>query len=291
MIAVLALEMFVNWVSVTEMFCDVKSDSVRAISVTLRLTAIPDANSSVPKNRISITGTTMANSMAATPLQSPNRSCTERRPRSHISIIGFITDFIGPALVRFVLERGGRGQQPLAAAQIRDVEAEPGDEQRPLIEDPHHDNVAGTAGQIVVRRHEILAGIDWVGDVDGAERGIALHVDRDTVRAIEHHDDLAANEVLELRLGEGRGLRLTGHDRARGILRRGLEHLAGEEHHRQLDDREQETEENRRDQRELDRGRATVVASKPAQDISGGGGGRGHQSNLKTREKLQQRIT
>src|SRR4051794_31583233 len=122
MIPELALKKLVNWASVTEMFCDVKSDSVRAISVTLRSTAIPDANSSVPKNRISMTGTTMANSVAARPLTSPNRSCAERRTRSHISIIGFITDFIGPALVRFVLERGGRGQQPLAAAQIRDIE-------------------------------------------------------------------------------------------------------------------------------------------------------------------------
>src|SRR5258706_12573041 len=151
MIAELALKMLVNWASVIEMFCDVKSDSVRAIIVTLRLTAIPDENSSVPKNRTSMIGTIMANSMAARPLQSPNRSCTEDRTRSHMSIIGFTTDFIGPALVRFVLERCGRGQQPLAAAQIRDVEAEPGDEQRPLIEGPHHDNVAGTAGQIVVR--------------------------------------------------------------------------------------------------------------------------------------------
>src|SRR3981189_3383102 len=200
MIPALALKMFVSWASVTAMFCDVRSDSVRAISVTLRLTAMPDANSSVPKNRISITGTTMANSMAARPRISPNRSCTERRTRSHISIIGFI----GMALVRFVLERGGRGQQPLAAAQIRDIEAEPGDDQRPLIEDPHHDDVAGPAGQIVVRRHEIPAGIDRVGDVDGAERGIALHVDRDTVDAIEHHDDLATDEVLERLLGTWR---------------------------------------------------------------------------------------
>src|ERR1700712_2678846 len=118
MIDELALKKFVNWVSVTAMFCDVRSDSVRAISVTLRLTAMPDANSSVPKNRSSITGTTMANSVAAMPLISPNRSFAERRTRSQIFIIGFIAGFIGPALVRFVLERGGRGQQPLAAAQI-----------------------------------------------------------------------------------------------------------------------------------------------------------------------------
>src|ERR1700709_2621200 len=222
MIDELALKKFVNWVSVTAMFCDVRSDSVRAISVTLRLTAIPDENSSVPKNRISITGRTMANSVAAMPLISPNRPCTERCTRSHMAIIGFIRGVIGPALVRFVLERGGRGQQPLAAAQIPDVEAESGDDQRPLIEDAHHDGVAWTAGRIVVRRHEIPAGIDWIGDVDRAERWIALDVDRNTVRAVEHQDELGANEVLELCLGKRRHLRLTGHDQSRGILRRGL---------------------------------------------------------------------
>src|ERR1700693_3373302 len=141
MIPELALKKFVSWVSVTAMFCDVRSDSVRAISVTLRLMAMPEANSSVPKNRISMIGTIMANSVAAMPRQSPNKPCAERRTRSHISIIGFI----GMALVRFVLERRGRGQQPLAAAQIRDIEAESGDDQRPLIEDPHHDDIAGAA--------------------------------------------------------------------------------------------------------------------------------------------------
>ena len=55
--------MLVSWASVTEMFCDVRSDSVRAISVTLRSTATPDENSTVPKNSTSIRGTTMANSI------------------------------------------------------------------------------------------------------------------------------------------------------------------------------------------------------------------------------------
>src|ERR1700712_2279641 len=149
MIALLALKKLVNWVSVTERFCDVRSDSVRAISVTLRLTATPDENSSVPKNSSSMTGTTMANSIAARPLRSTSSSRAERRTRSHMSITGFIAGFIGPALVRFVLERGGSGQQPLAAAQIRNVEAEPGDEQRPLIEQPHHDDIAGAAGKVI----------------------------------------------------------------------------------------------------------------------------------------------
>jgi hypothetical protein len=51
-------------------------------------------------------------------------------------------------------------------------------------------------------------------------------------------------------------LRLAGHDQARRILRHGLEHLAGKEHQRQFDDREQNGEEDRRNQRKLDGGRA-----------------------------------
>jgi hypothetical protein len=86
-------------------------------------------------------------------------------------------------------------------------------------------------------------------------------------------------------------LRLTGHDHARGILRRGLEHLAGKEHHRQLDDREQQSEKQRRDQRELDRGGTAAVTAKSAQDVCCGGGGQRHRGSLRTREGLPPRIT
>jgi hypothetical protein len=59
-------------------------------------------------------------------------------------------------------------------------------------------------------------------------------------------------------------LRLTGQDRTRRILGDGLEHLPREEHQRGLDDGEQQSEEDRSDQRELDRGGAAAAASKPA---------------------------
>src|ERR1700682_1988422 len=184
---VLALKKVVSWVSVTETFCEVRSDSVRAISVTLRLTAMPDENSTVPKNIKSITGTMMANSIAATPRRSLYRSSAERRRRSHIELIGFMA--LLWSLEGFVLERGGRGQEPLAAAQIGDVVAERGDEHRPLIEQPHDDDIAGAAGAVPVGRHEGLAGVDRIGHADGAELGIALYVDVDSVRAIEQPND------------------------------------------------------------------------------------------------------
>jgi hypothetical protein len=69
---------------------------------------------------------------------------------------------------------------------------------------------------------------------------------------------------LELLIGE-EALRLTGHDHARGILRHGLKHLARKEHHRHLDDGEQQLDEDRRYQCELDGGRTAAVAAKPAQ--------------------------
>ncbi len=60
--------------SATEVDCEVKSDRVRAISVTLRFTAIAEQNSTVPKNITSISGTMKANSVAATPRPSAIQS-------------------------------------------------------------------------------------------------------------------------------------------------------------------------------------------------------------------------
>ena len=91
MIAVLALKKLVSWVSVTVVFCDVRSDSVRAISVTLRSTATPDENSSVPKNSTSISGTITANSigsdtaLVAEQFDAPGGAC-EARFSSSVSL-------------------------------------------------------------------------------------------------------------------------------------------------------------------------------------------------------------
>src|SRR6476620_11587044 len=187
-----ALRKLASWVSVTEMFCEVRSDSVRAITVTLRSIASADENSTVPKNSTSISGTIIANSTAARPLLSPDSSRTERRMRCHVPVNGFddfvdlfARGFIASPSVRFVLERGRRAQKPLAAAQIRDVVVEFGDDDRPLVKQPHHDDVAGAAGFVIVGIGEVLAGVDRVGDVDGAERRITLHVDGEATDAIE----------------------------------------------------------------------------------------------------------
>ncbi len=88
MMPLLALKKLVRSALVTEVDCEVRSDSVRAISVTLRSTATPEENSTVPKNITSMIGTMMANSVAAMPLRSARMSAARRRRRNQTVGIG-----------------------------------------------------------------------------------------------------------------------------------------------------------------------------------------------------------
>src|ERR1700730_10092736 len=90
MIAAEALKKFCSCVSVTAVFCEARSASVRAISDTLRSTATPEENSTVPKNITSISGTMRLNSVAALPRRSLASSAMLRRMRSHMDEIVFI---------------------------------------------------------------------------------------------------------------------------------------------------------------------------------------------------------
>src|SRR6187402_2344705 len=92
-------------VSPTAVDCDVRSDSVRAINVTLRLTATPDENSTVPKNITSMTGTMTANSVAAIPLRSLSILAAARRMRSQIGSIDI--DFIALSRQQGAVARKG----------------------------------------------------------------------------------------------------------------------------------------------------------------------------------------
>src|SRR5437762_1879753 len=134
MIALTVVVKLVRSVSVTLDDCDVRSDSVRATSVTLRSTATPDENSITPKNSVSMIGTITANSTAALPLASRRRPEINSRTRSEIFCISmflvalsFVWSVIffrkpvstlrkrGPAgrdhALRLDVEGGGRGQQ------------------------------------------------------------------------------------------------------------------------------------------------------------------------------------
>src|SRR6188474_2400405 len=92
-------------VSLTDVDCDVRSDRVRAIRVTLRSTATPDENSTVPKNITSMTGTMTANSVAAIPLRSTNILAAVRRMRSQIGNIDIV--FIALSCQQGALARKG----------------------------------------------------------------------------------------------------------------------------------------------------------------------------------------
>jgi hypothetical protein len=122
---------------------------------------------------------------------------------------------------RLVLEHRCRLQQSLVPRQICDVVAKSGDEQRPLVEQPHDHDSPGIAGAIGQGTGvEIAAGVDLAGDGDQPERVVVLDVDRDAA-AIEQ--DITADIVLEIlqeqRLAVvGAILRLPGQDQARGFL-------------------------------------------------------------------------
>src|SRR4051812_19737468 len=68
----------------TVVACDVRSDSVRAIKVTLRSIAIADENSTVPNSITIMTGRMNANSTAARPRRSARRPGIARVNRDHI---------------------------------------------------------------------------------------------------------------------------------------------------------------------------------------------------------------
>src|SRR3954451_18890761 len=90
MIPMLAAKKLLRSVSVTVVDCEVRSESVRATSVTLRSTATPDENSTIPKNIVSISGTIMTNSVAATPRVSFDRPSAAALAKFHIFAIVFI---------------------------------------------------------------------------------------------------------------------------------------------------------------------------------------------------------
>src|ERR1700730_2603321 len=170
MIALAAWPALVRSVSSTFVDCETRSDSVRAACVTLRFTATPDENSTTPKNITSMTGTIMANSIAAMPRQ----SFAKARARSEIFLIGDI--FIAS---RFHMKSSCCGEQPFAAVEIRNVEAEPGHVKRPLIiyADDHGVRVAGRRNLICEGAGEAAAD-DRIGEIDRGAGGIVLYVHR-----------------------------------------------------------------------------------------------------------------
>src|SRR5882757_4634370 len=106
MIALPVAVKLVRSVSVTLDDCDVRSDSVRATSVTLRSTATPDENSITPKNSVSMIGTITANSTAALAPLSRTKPPVKPRARSFCISITLIAS-------RLDVEGRGGGEQAL----------------------------------------------------------------------------------------------------------------------------------------------------------------------------------
>src|SRR5215510_11369144 len=170
--------------SVTLEDCDTRSDRLRADSVTLRMDAIAEPNSTIPKNIVSINGTMNANSIAAL----ARRSRTKRpiRLRSRYESLRMASS---PGALRFDVEGHCGGEQPLAvgpgAVDVGDVVAEAGNDERPLIVRAHHQ----CAGRARRRRDESEAGIvvgavgDRICEIDGLVGRIIFDVVLDAAAA------------------------------------------------------------------------------------------------------------
>src|SRR5216684_5586548 len=263
MIALAAWPALVRSVSSTFVDCETRSDSVRATCVTLRFTATPDENSTTPKNITSMTGTIMANSIAAMPRQ----SFTKPRARSEILFIGDI--FIAS---RFHMKGSCCGEQPLAAVEIRNVEAEPGHVERPFIEyaDDHGVRAARRRNLICEGAGEAAAD-DRIGEIDRGAGGIVLYVHgqaREITGAVKQHCNATAEIGFERGFIHAGVVGLMRIHQPCAVLRSRLQNLTCEKQQPRLDNREQQCKEHRRDQSEFDGGRTATVVSKSTYRVS-----------------------
>src|SRR5215470_8600194 len=267
-----SLKLAMSW-SVTSLpSCDTRSDRLRAASVTLRLDAMAEENSTSPKNIVSINGAMNANSIAA--LARRSRMKRPIRLRGRYESLRMASS---PGALRFDVEGHCGRKQPLAAGpgavDVGDVVAEAGNDERPLIVCAHHQGAVRARR----RRDESEAGIvvgavgDRICEIDGLVGRVIFDVVLDAAAAAAHqHGDASAKIRFELLLllyrGQSAVLQLMGKDWPRAVLDGALQHLAGEKDEAGLDDGEKECEERHGDEREFNRGRTAVVAAEPAEN-------------------------
>src|ERR1700730_1467882 len=269
-----AAKMFDTSVLATDVYCDVMLATVEATSVTWRSALIASVTSTVPKNMVSISGSSRENSTT----EMPRRSAAKRRLRCRS------TDMIWRAVmaarsIGFVAESRGCHQGIGVAGRIDETEAERRGEDRPLVDEPDHDHVAGIAGLINVTVGERAVRVGRARQADRVEARKAANVDLQIVRAIEHDGEARAHIVLELSEAPTRFLRLSGQDQPRRIRGRGLKHLAGQQHHGGFDDGHQDGEKWQQHQGEVDGCSAGFIAAKSASADNAGETGPefGHQ--------------
>src|SRR4051794_5765499 len=215
----------------------------------------------VPNSITSMIGTITANSVAAIARQSATMAAARRA-----------TPVLKIVIISRLIDKARCGTRTWRSATVC---FRPGsrccsqsrDKQRPLIEQPHDDDVTGATGAVLHGADEVAGPVDLAADRYAGERRVALHV-HENVGASEQGGYLRAHHAgLELGLGIGGGLSLARHDRACGILPNGFKHLVCEKHDRSLDNRKQQCKEHRCDQRELDCSRAAPILPEAAEDI------------------------
>src|SRR5918998_1228983 len=119
----------------------VRSATVRDRNVSLRSVLIPKVSSVAPRYISTISGSTIANSIAATPRAQPGkrgqalRSCDGRRlAKANIML---------PTSERLGLEGGGAHDEALAVLQVGLVRVQEADQDRGLHRGAHDDDLVG----------------------------------------------------------------------------------------------------------------------------------------------------
>ena len=144
-------------------YCDVISATVLATSVTWRSALIASVTWMLPKYITSISGSRIANSTT----DEPRRSATKRRDRE--------ARWTGRSSCRrrigFVAEGDGRDQRVGVVGRVDEPDGQTGRDDRPLVDQPHDDDVAGIAGRVAEPcRVQRAVGVGRARQADVAEK-------------------------------------------------------------------------------------------------------------------------
>ena len=248
-----AAMMFDTSVLVTDEYCDAMSATVLATSVTWRSALIASVTSRLPKihrehqrhqqRKLDDRDAALVRREAAT--AAPQHGCKSG------------DDHDGALNLRFVAERRGRDQRVGVVGRIDEAEDERRGVDRPLIDQPDHDDVAGIAG---LNRSSCWSACRWRWSALGRLTVLKFEKERMSMfRLLEHLNmtvRFAHIEFLNCAALMPEFCACPVRICRDEFVRCGLQHLAGEQHDRGFDDRHQDDEERQHHQRKIDR-RAT----------------------------------
>src|SRR5262245_15438175 len=230
---------------------DARSAMVRVVSVTFRSIATPFETSTTPRYIVTIRGSSIANSTAEMPRRSFAKEA-RRWTSSGAETDNLMTHHLAAgSAVGFIAESGRSDQHSLGAPTI--AEPEQRDIDRPLVEQAHQHDGAWTARVVAEIVDDVAVGIERRRrHRDGGKRRERLHLDEDSIGAIEQAVDLGTDRVLEGVLVEALRLRLPGHDEPPRIGDGGPQRLTGEEDDRGLQDRADQPQKGRGNHADFD---------------------------------------